>query len=138
TSLIAARAASISAMRWGSWCWAAAASGSERAMSTEARFSPCLLVPCYNHGAQIRATLEALQPFGLPLILVDDGSASGTAVVLDQLAAADPAIDLLRLPENRGKGAAVAAGVERAAERGFSHALQIDADGQHDVADIPA
>jgi predicted LPLAT superfamily acyltransferase len=107
-------------------------------MSADALFNPCLLVPCYNHGAQIRATLEALQPFALPLILVDDGSDTATAVVLDQLAAADPAIDLLRLPENRGKGAAVAAGIERAAARGFTHALQIDADGQHDSGDIPA
>lgn len=107
-------------------------------MATDAAFNPCLLVPCYNHGAQIGATLAALAAANLPIILVDDGSAPATAQVLDRLVADDAGIELLRLPENRGKGVAVAAGIDRAARRGFSHAVQIDADGQHDSGDIPA
>src|SRR5690606_29527912 len=94
--------------------------------------------PCYNHGAHIGATVAALEPMGLPLLLVDDGSDAATAQVLDRLAADRAGIELLRLPQNRGKGAAVAAGIERAAALGYSHALQIDADGQHDSADVPA
>jgi len=58
--------------------------------------------------------------------------------VLDALAANHPGqVSLLRLSTNQGKGEAVMAGLREAARRGFSHALQIDADGQHDPADIP-
>jgi glycosyltransferase involved in cell wall biosynthesis len=49
----------------------------------------------------------------------------------------DASVRLLRLPENQGKGAAVMAGFAAAASAGFSHALQIDADGQHDPMDVP-
>lgn len=100
-------------------------------------FEPCLLIPCYNHGAQIGATVAALERFGLPCLIVDDGSDAATAAVLDQLAAQRPALTLLRLPVNGGKGEAVIQGIRELARRGFSHALQIDADGQHDVEDVP-
>jgi glycosyltransferase involved in cell wall biosynthesis len=74
----------------------------------------------------------------LPCILVDDGSAPECAGVLDQLAAAgQPQIKLLRHSVNRGKGGAVLTGVRYAAEAGYSHAVQIDADGQHAASDIP-
>jgi predicted LPLAT superfamily acyltransferase len=98
---------------------------------------PCLLVPCYNHGAQIGATVAALAPLGLPCLIVDDGSEPATAAVLEQLAAAHSFVTLLRLSANRGKGAAVLHGIKAAAGLGFSHALQIDADGQHDIDDVP-
>jgi len=69
---------------------------------------------------------------------VDDGSSSGCARTLDALVAGAPTqITLLRHPVNRGKGSAVLTGVRYAAQAGFTHALQIDADGQHRVSDIP-
>lgn len=101
-------------------------------------FSPCLLVPIYNHGSLVEATLATLKPFGLPCLLVDDGSEPATARVLDAIAAREPWVSLLRLPQNAGKGAAVIRGLEEAQRRGYSHALQVDADGQHNAADIPA
>ncbi len=74
----------------------------------------------------------------LPCILVDDGSVIACASVLDALVAAAPEkITLMRHPVNRGKGGAVLTGVRHAAQAGYTHALQIDADGQHRVADIP-
>lgn len=96
----------------------------------------CAVIPVYDHGTTVGATVDALLAHGLPVILVDDGSHMATRAVLDALACRD-GVALLRLPTNCGKGAAVAAGLGAARERGFSHALQVDADGQHDTADVP-
>ena len=98
--------------------------------------SYCLLIPHYNHERQFIAFLPQLVASGLPLIVVDDGSNSDS---IAQLAAAINAyenVHLFRLQRNRGKGAAVKAGCTFARNLGFTHALQIDADGQHNVADI--
>lgn len=100
-------------------------------------FSPCVLIPCYNHGAMMARVLARLQPFGLPCIVVDDGSDRTTREELERLAAEEKNLTLLRLPENAGKGAAVIRGLQTAAEAGFTHAVQVDADGQHAIEDIP-
>lgn len=100
-------------------------------------FSPCVLIPCYNHGAMMARVLARLQPFGLPYIVVDDGSDCATREELERLAAEEKNLTLLRLPENAGKGAAVLRGLQAAAEAGFTHAVQVDADGQHTIEDIP-
>ncbi|ENV9334158.1 glycosyltransferase family 2 protein [Klebsiella aerogenes] len=100
-------------------------------------FSPCVLIPCYNHGAMMPRVLARLQPFGLPCIVVDDGSDTSTRQQLDRLAAETANLTLIRLPRNAGKGAAVIRGLQAAAEAGFSHAVQVDADGQHAIEDIP-
>lgn len=100
-------------------------------------FSPCVLIPCYNHGAMMASVLARLQPFGLPCIVVDDGSDTTTRDELARLAVAHPQLTLIRLPENAGKGAAVLSGMQAAAAAGFSHAVQVDADGQHAIEDIP-
>ncbi len=101
-------------------------------------FKPCLLIPVYNHGTLIAATFAKLRAFNLPCILVDDGSDAATAQVLDSLAQQEASITLLRLPANQGKGAAVLHGIAAAHQQGYTHALQIDADGQHDTQDIPS
>lgn len=100
-------------------------------------FSPCVLIPCYNHGAMMPRVLARLQPFGLPCIVVDDGSDSSTRQQLERLAAETANLTLIRLPHNAGKGAAVIRGLQAAAQAGFSHAVQVDADGQHAIEDIP-
>ncbi|MCG2594664.1 glycosyltransferase family 2 protein [Ramlibacter sp. XY19] len=97
-----------------------------------------VVVPVYNHPATIGAVAAQVRAHGLPCILVDDGSDAGCAAVLDALAAQHPQdIALVRLPVNQGKGAAMVAGFREAARRGHTHVLQVDADGQHDCADIP-
>jgi len=100
-------------------------------------FKPCLLIPIYNHGSSIRRTVEALVGYRLPIFIVDDGSDQDTQRVLVQLAHDFALVRLSRLPVNQGKGAAVLSGVRAAFQSGFSHALQIDADGQHDTCDVP-
>ena len=98
----------------------------------------CFVIPIYNHHETIAATVAALLPYQLPLIIVDDGSDMATKQVLAQLAQQHSLIQLLTLADNGGKGAAVSAGLRHALAAGLSHALQIDADGQHDIQDIPA
>ena len=97
---------------------------------------PCILIPVYNHPHSISGVCASVAQFQLPILLVDDGCDAECARVLDQLAGQGH--HLLRLPCNQGKGAAVRAGLQRAEELGFTHALQIDADGQHAVTDLPA
>lgn len=100
-------------------------------------FRPCAIIPVYNHPDTVQAVVEAVRAHTLPVILVDDGSSTECAAVLDRLAAVDPEVRLLRLPANRGKGAAVLSGARAVLADGFTHALQIDADGQHDTGAIP-
>jgi glycosyltransferase involved in cell wall biosynthesis len=101
-------------------------------------FKPCILIPVYDHEHAIGAVLGKVLAHGVPCILVDDGSSPSCARVLDQLAAATPdRVTLVRHAANKGKGEAVVSGFRRAAQDGYSHVLQIDADGQHDVEDVP-
>lgn len=100
--------------------------------------NPCLLIPCYNHAGPLAAVLARLAEFKLPCLLVDDGSEPIAAAELDALAAQHPWVSLLRHSHNQGKGGAVMTGLRHAHELGFSHALQVDADGQHDLTDLPA
>jgi len=97
----------------------------------------CAVVPVFDHEGAIGQTTAGLRRHGLPVILVDDGSGPACAAELRRLEGADPEVSLVRLAENRGKGAAVLAGLMAAAARGYTHALQIDADGQHDATDVP-
>lgn len=100
-------------------------------------FHPCVLIPVYDHEHAIGAVVEAVLGHSLPCILVDDGSKPSCAKVLDQLAAASPGrVFLVRLAVNQGKGGAVMAGFAYAGQAGYSHLLQVDADGQHNAADI--
>lgn len=99
-------------------------------------FRPCVVIPCYNHGTMLSGVLARLAPFQLPCIIVDDGSGQATAQQLDGLASSQRGITLVRLAENSGKGQAVIAGLQAARQAGFSHAVQLDADGQHCIEDI--
>lgn len=97
----------------------------------------CLIVPVYNHPGTIRGVLESAATLNLPCYLVDDGSNAETARVLDDLDERYEWVRLERLPDNRGKGVALTRGFRRAVEDGRTHAVTIDADGQHDVSDVP-
>lgn len=97
----------------------------------------CFLIPCFEHGAPLRRVLAKLERFHLPCIVVDDGSGAETQAALAAACAELPWLSVHRLPENAGKGAALMAGYRVAASRGFTHALQLDADGQHDEGAVP-
>ncbi len=99
----------------------------------------CIVIPFYNHADAIGAVVCGLKAFDLPCIIVNDGSDPACNTVLQQLADAEAAwLSIVSRTENGGKGAAVMSGCDAAAARGFTHVLQIDADGQHDVHDVPA
>ncbi len=98
----------------------------------------CIIVPVYNHEDAIFHLLAKLKLYDLPCILINDGSSSSCTQLLTDCARLESMwITLLNRPENGGKGCAVMDGFKEAIGRGFSHAIQIDADGQHDFNDIP-
>jgi len=98
---------------------------------------PCLLIPIYNHKDTIGEVVVQLDRFALPCLIVNDGSDADTDAVLQHIAQTFPWVMIERLPRNRGRGAALRHGYHVAARRGFTHAVQLDADGQHDPGDIP-
>jgi glycosyltransferase involved in cell wall biosynthesis len=98
----------------------------------------CIVIPFYNHAAAISAVVRELKPFGLSCIIVNDGSDASCTPVLNTLAGQEGAwVQVVERASNGGKGAAVMTGCDVAQERGFTHVLQLDADGQHDTRDIP-
>ncbi len=99
-------------------------------------FGACAVIPVYDHEHAVGRVLEAVRAAELPCFLVDDGSAPSCARELERLARTHSGTTLLRLPDNRGKGAAVITGFRAAAAEGYTHVLQIDADGQHALEDI--
>jgi glycosyltransferase involved in cell wall biosynthesis len=93
-----------------------------------------VLIPSYNSGPQLLATAESARQFWDPVWVVVDGSTDGSDASLRE----EPGLRVLRLPHNQGKGAAVLHGLREAQARGFTHALTMDADGQHPADRIPA
>ena len=98
-------------------------------------FNPCVVIPVYNHEHAIGTVVENIRAQNVPIVLVDDGSDAGCAAELDRLSAFEN-VRLLRHEHNRGKGAAVCWGLRYAFEQGFTHAIQVDADGQHALEDV--
>jgi len=97
-----------------------------------------VLIPSYNPGPKVLATVRAARAQWTPVWVVVDGSTDGSAAQLQALAAEDAGLRVIVLPENRGKGAAVLEGITQAAAAGFTHALTMDSDGQHPTELIPA
>lgn len=97
----------------------------------------CLLIPHFNHERQFVAFLPHLVATGLPCVIVDDGSSSCSLDTLKAAIAQYQHVHLFVQHKNRGKGAAVKAGFYHCRALGFTHAIQIDADGQHAVSDLP-
>ena len=98
--------------------------------------SHLVLLPTYNTGPRLRAVVAEVLRHWQPVLVVVDGSDDDSAPGLLAWAETEPALSVLVLPRNRGKGAAVLAGAEAARARGFTHALVMDADGQHPAASI--
>jgi len=92
----------------------------------------CLVIPVFNHALTLGQVARAAKAH-FPLIVVNDGSSDGAAAIL--AGASD--IDVVTFPRNLGKGAALRSGFARARTLGFTHAISLDADGQHSAAEIP-
>jgi glycosyltransferase involved in cell wall biosynthesis len=95
-----------------------------------------VLLPAYNPGPRLRAVVAEVLQHWQPVLVVIDGSTDGSEQPVLELARTEPALTVLVLPRNSGKGAAVLAGARAARARGFTHALVMDADGQHPAGSI--
>ncbi|MCI0754016.1 glycosyltransferase family 2 protein [Teichococcus vastitatis] len=104
-------------------------------MTTPSR-SHLVLIPSFNTGPILTETVRAARGAWDPVWVVVDGSTDGSDDAVAAMAAADPGLRLLRLPRNAGKGAALLQGMEAAMSAGFTHALAMDADGQHPSGEI--
>jgi hypothetical protein len=99
--------------------------------------SHLVLIPSYNPGPKLAATVRAALAQWSPVWVVVDGSTDGSAEQLRQMATEHAGLRVIVLPENRGKGAAVLEGITQAAAEGYTHALTMDSDGQHPADLIP-
>jgi glycosyltransferase involved in cell wall biosynthesis len=90
------------------------------------------LVPAYQAAASIGAVVRGVLPVLSPVVVVDDGSSDATGVEAGAAGAT-----VMRHVENRGKGAALVTGLTELARGGFTHALTLDADGQHLPSEVP-
>jgi predicted LPLAT superfamily acyltransferase len=93
----------------------------------------CAIIPTHDHVIALDAILSRLNASGMPAIVIDDGSAAGNGTRIAAICARRNDTEYQRHAFNGGKGFAVMCGLVRAKERGFTHAMQIDADGQHDL-----
>lgn len=99
-------------------------------------FRPCGLVPTYDNPRTLRKVVERIRAFLPDVVVVDDGSAAEGREAVAALGREGLA-HVHHREANGGKGAAVKTGFEVAHRLGFTHALQVDADGQHSIEDIP-
>ncbi len=99
-------------------------------------FKPCVLIPTYDNPATVRTVVERVREHLTDVVVVDDGSGPEARAVLDAIAS-ERLAHLHRRATNGGKGAAVKDGFRAALALGYTHALQVDADGQHSLDDIP-
>lgn len=91
------------------------------------------VVPAYNEAASIGAVVAEIRAADpeLEIVVIDDGSTDGTGTLATAAGAT-----VLHLPYNLGIGAAVQTGLQYACEHDYDVAVQIDADGQHDAAEL--
>lgn len=92
----------------------------------------CALIPAYLEEQRIRSVVQKALQYIRPIVVIDDGSPDRTAAE----AAAAGAI-VIRHEKNLGKGAALNTGFAYAVQQKFDYVITMDADGQHDPADIP-
>jgi glycosyltransferase involved in cell wall biosynthesis len=97
-----------------------------------------VLIPSYNTGPRLAATVQDASRAWPAVWVVIDGSTDGSDAGIDCLAPGNESVRVLRLPRNGGKGAAILHGLIAARSAGFTHALTMDADGQHPAGRIAA
>lgn len=93
--------------------------------------SHIVLIPSYNPGEKVYETVRSARQYWNPVWVVIDGSTDGSEIILNEMAAEDSGLQVIHLPQNKGKGAAVLQGLHLAAEKGYSYVLTMDSDGQH-------
>jgi len=97
-----------------------------------------VLIPSYNPGPRGLEAVRAARAHWDPVWVIVDGSTDGSAEALSAMAGRDPGLRVLLRARNGGKGAALLDGLSEAQRAGFTHALTMDADGQHPAECIAA
>lgn len=93
------------------------------------------IIPYFNHPRTVQKVCTELRGKGLEVIVVDDGSNDEGLQALEPLKDT-PGVAVVYRDQNGGKGAAVMTGLIYALENGYTHGVQVDADGQHDLSSI--
>jgi len=97
----------------------------------------CAIIPSYNHYKVLGSIVKRLRECGLSVFIIDDGSNEPARSIIAALHNEGADIIVRRLDVNQGKGVAMQEGFRMAVAAGFTHALQVDADGQHDLDALP-
>lgn len=93
----------------------------------------CVVIPTYNNEKTLKRVIDGVLEYTGNIIAVNDGSTDSTPQILKNY----PQIDIISLPENKGKGNALKTGFRKAIDSGYSYAVTIDSDGQHYPDDLP-
>ena len=99
-----------------------------------------VIIPTYNEIESLELIIGRLRQAvpAADLLVVDDASPDGTGELADRLASADGHVRVLHRAGKDGLGRAYLAGFARAIDEGYTYAVEIDADGSHDPAELPA
>lgn len=100
-------------------------------------FKPCIIIPVYNHEKPLPGVITKLKKYDIPCLLIDDGSQQTCASVIQNIADQESWVSVISHSNNCGKGAAIKSAIRFCQSKGYTHALQIDADAQHDLGDVP-
>ncbi len=92
---------------------------------------PCILIPAFNEECRIGPVVSGALVHGYPVVVIDDGSTDGTGALVRSLGA-----EVVRHEVNLGKGASLVSGFDYARKHGHTVVVTLDADGQHDPAEI--
>jgi len=95
--------------------------------------NPCIIIPVYNSEKLISDVLKSVLQYTENVIVINDGSTDGTLDIIKNFTE----ITLVTYSKNRGKGFALQCGFRKALEMNYTHAITMDADGQHIATDIP-
>ncbi|MDN4014200.1 DUF2062 domain-containing protein [Chryseobacterium gambrini] len=93
----------------------------------------CVLIPTYNNEKTLKRVIDGVLDYTEDIIIVNDGSTDSTREILRSYSQ----IEVIDLPENKGKGNGLKIGFRKAKELGYHYAITIDSDGQHYPDDIP-
>ncbi len=96
-----------------------------------------VVIPAYNNASTVSSVIAGTARHVPDIIVVNDGSTDNTKSLIDSIASENTAIRVIDFDNNRGKGCALRAAFKKAAALGFTHAITVDADGQHYPSDIP-
>ena len=93
--------------------------------------SALVVIPTYNESQSIGELLTSLKPLDCDVLVIDDGSPDGTAGIVGGFG-----VEVIERAGKQGLGSAYRTGFTIAVDRGYTHIIQMDADGSHQVEDL--